>query len=65
MSDTTLNRFVASGTAAERAAFVPSPPQQPMGPILLYVWYETDTGETYLGVPEGSPLMITWSSLNG
>lgn len=43
MSDTTLNKFSSWGTAAERLAFTPSPPPLPT----LYVWYETDTGDTY------------------
>lgn len=47
MSDTTLNRFVASGTAAERIAFTPSPPTPASGPDNGYVWYETDTGILY------------------
>ncbi len=47
MTDTTLNRFLASGTAAERAAFTPDPPTPASGPDPLYVWYETDTGNTY------------------
>lgn len=47
MSDTSLNRFLASGTAAERAAFVPDPPIPAAGPDPLYLWFETDTGLTY------------------
>lgn len=47
MADTTLNRFLASGTAAERAAFTPSPPTPASGPSPTYVWHEEDTGNTY------------------
>lgn len=43
----TLNRFVARGTAAERAAFVPDPPTPASGPDPGYFWYESDTGDTY------------------
>jgi hypothetical protein len=48
MTDRTLNRFVAYGTAAERGAFTPSPPTPSSGPSPLYIWYETDTGSTYV-----------------
>lgn len=47
MADATLNRFVASGTAAQRAAFTPSPPTPASGPSPAYYWYETDTRKTY------------------
>lgn len=47
MTDTTLNRFLASGTAAERAAFTPDPPTPASGPDPVYLWFETDTGDTY------------------
>jgi hypothetical protein len=47
MSDTTLNRFVASGTNAERIAFTPTPPTPASGPDPGYFFYETDTGDTY------------------
>lgn len=45
MSDTTYNKFQHYGTNAERLAFTPSPPAatQP-----IYIWYETDTGLTYI-----------------
>lgn len=45
MSDTTFNKFFTYGTNADRLAFTPSPP---MGVNLLYQWYETDTGNTYI-----------------
>lgn len=48
MTDSTLNRFVASGTNAERLAFTPSPPTPGSGPDPSYVWHETDTGDTYM-----------------
>lgn len=47
MADQTLNRFLASGTAAEMAAFVPDPPTPASGPDPGYVWFQTDTGDTY------------------
>lgn len=47
MSDTTLNQFLASGTAAEMAAFTPTPPTVASGPDSGYVWYQTDTGLLY------------------
>lgn len=47
MADATLNRFLARGTAAQRAAFTPSPPTPASGPSPTYLWYETDTGKTY------------------
>lgn len=45
MSDTAYTVFQHYGTAAQRGAFTPSPPAtgQP-----IYIWYETDTGNTYL-----------------
>jgi hypothetical protein len=45
MSDTTYQLFQHYGTAAERAAFVPDPAA---GIQPIYIWYETDTGDTYL-----------------
>lgn len=47
MADTTLNNFVSSGTAAERAAYTPSPPTPAAGPDPGYFFFETDTGLTY------------------
>lgn len=43
MADSTLNRFVASGTTAERTSFVPDPPTPASGPDPGYVWWDTDT----------------------
>jgi len=45
--DSTLNRFLARGTAAQRAAFTPSPPTPASGPSSGYLWYETDTTALY------------------
>lgn len=45
MSDTTYQTFQHYGTAAQRAAFVPNPAA---GIQPIYIWYETDTGNTYL-----------------
>jgi hypothetical protein len=47
MTDSTLNRFLASGTNAERLAFTPAPPTPASGPDPTYVWHETDTTNTY------------------
>lgn len=35
------------GTAAQRAAFTPNPPTAATAKP-IYIWYETDTGNTYL-----------------
>jgi len=45
MSDFTYDVYEHYGTAAERAAFTPDPP---VGIQPIYIWYETDTGKTYL-----------------
>lgn len=55
MADAILNRFVAAGTAAERAAFTPDPPSPAVGPDHGYYWFETDTEALYAWNPEGSP----------
>lgn len=47
MTDSTLNRFLASGTNAERLAFTPDPATPASGPDPTYIWFETDTGDTY------------------
>ncbi len=47
MADSTLNNFVSRGTAAQRAAFTPSPPTPASGNSPGYFFYETDTGKTY------------------
>jgi hypothetical protein len=47
MTDSTLNRFLASGTNAERLAFTPAPPTPASGPDPTYIWHETDTSNTY------------------
>lgn len=44
MANTLLNEFVARGTAADRAAFVPDEPANTLGgPTHGYLWWETDT----------------------
>ena len=43
MSNSKLNQFVASGSTAERTAFVPDPPTPASGPDNGYVWWDTDT----------------------
>lgn len=45
MSDTVYSTFQHYGTAAQRAAFVPNPAA---GIQPIYIWYETDTGDTYI-----------------
>lgn len=45
MSDNVYSTFQHYGTAAQRAAFVPAPAA---GIQPIYIWYETDTGDTYL-----------------
>ena len=45
MSDTTYERFQHYGTNAERLAFTPNPAA---GIQPIYIWYETDTGDTYI-----------------
>lgn len=48
MADSTLNQFLASGTAAQRAAFTPTPPSPANAPPDPgYFWYETDTDSMY------------------
>lgn len=61
MTDSTLNRFLSSGTNAERLAFTPTPPTPASGPDPTYLWYETDTGNTYAWDFGGS----TWGQVNG
>lgn len=47
MADSTLNRFQATGTTAERTAFVPSPPTPASGPDQGYTWFDTDDSTLY------------------
>ncbi len=42
MADSTLNRFHASGTTAERVAFTPTPPTPSSGPNFGYTWWDSD-----------------------
>lgn len=60
MSDSTLNRFISSGTNAERLAFTPSPPTPASGPDPMYIWTETDTGDVYVWEPTNT----TWIKIN-
>lgn len=46
-SDASLNYYLAYGTNAARLAFTPSPPTPAAGPGSLYIWFETDTGNSY------------------
>jgi hypothetical protein len=47
MSDTTLNRFCAMGTTAQRLAFIPNPPTPASGPDNGYVFFDTDLVALY------------------
>jgi hypothetical protein len=47
MSDSTLNRFLASGTTADRLAFTPTPPTPASGPDPGYTWWDTDLQALY------------------
>lgn len=60
MSDTTLNTFLSSGTAAERAAFTPNPATPASGNDPTYFWFETDTGDSYAWDFGGS----AWNKIN-
>jgi hypothetical protein len=61
MTDTTLNRFLASGTNAQRLAFTPSPPTPSSGPNPTYIWHETDgVKDTYAWNYSGS----AWEKVN-
>ncbi len=63
MSDTTLNRFLAQGTNAERLAFVPDPATPASGPDPGYIWWETDTNDTYAwDIVAGSWVLLVASS---
>lgn len=48
MSDPCLNYYVSKGTAAERAAFTPVHATPAAGPDPSAIFYETDTGDTYM-----------------
>lgn len=58
MSDPTLNYYIAKGTNAERTAFTPNPATPAAGPDPSYIFYETDTGNTYMW--DGS----AWNQIN-
>jgi hypothetical protein len=47
MADALYETYQHYGTAAARTAFTPSPPVV-TGCQPIYIWYETDTGNTYL-----------------
>lgn len=61
MADTALNRYVMQGTAAQRAAYTPSPATVAAGQPLGIFWHETDTGRLY-GWNTGT---AAWQSLGG
>jgi hypothetical protein len=58
LSDTTLNQFISRGTNAQRVAFTPSPATPASGNNPSYIFYETDTGNTYMW--DGS----AWQKIN-
>lgn len=60
MTDSTLNRFLASGTNAERLAFTPVPPTPGSGPDPMYIWTETDTNDVFVWDPTNT----TWIQIN-
>ncbi len=60
MTDSTLNRFLASGTNAERLAFTPDPPTPASGPMPTYIWFEEDTEDTFAWDFAGS----AWVQIN-
>ena len=47
MSDSAYQVFQHYGTNAQRLAFTPNPPTSPTGTQPLYIWFETDTSNTY------------------
>jgi hypothetical protein len=47
MSDYRYDTYQHYGTNAERLAFTPTPPTL-TGSQPIYIWYETDTGNSYL-----------------
>ncbi len=61
MADSTLNRFLSSGTAAERAAFTPTPPTPSSGPDAGYSWFETDTNLLY----SWDSVAVAWVQVGG
>lgn len=65
MSDSNLQSFHCYGTNAQRLAFTMSaPPTTGVGGGILYVWFETDTGNTYAG-HGGSWTQVNTSSGSG
>ncbi len=61
MADSTLNRFLSSGTAAERAAFTPTPPTPSSGADSGYLWFETDTDLIYCW----DSVAVAWVAVGG
>lgn len=55
MTDTTLNRFISRGSAAQRAAFTPSIPTPASGPSQGYYFFEEDTNNFYAWNNTGTP----------
>lgn len=47
MTDSTLNRYLASGTTTQRLAFVPDPPTPASGPSPSYLWWDTTLQAEY------------------
>lgn len=47
MSDQTLNRYLASGTTAQRLAFTPNPGTPASGPSPGYTWFDTTLAQLF------------------
>jgi hypothetical protein len=54
MTDLTINRYLCSGTKAQRIAFTPAPATPASGPSPACVWVETDTGYVYVSANGGA-----------
>lgn len=61
MTDSTINRFLMSGTNAERLAHTPNLATPASGPDPSVIWKETDTGNTYMWNFGGA----AWQQVNG
>jgi hypothetical protein len=47
MADSALNRYLMSGTTAQRLAFTPVPQVASSGPVLTPYWFDTTLGELF------------------
>lgn len=48
MSDSAYQVYQRYGTSTARGLFTPNPPTTPTGTQPIYIWFETDTNNTYL-----------------